>query len=263
MLLPSGSLSSEQMALRTLFTAQQIPLSSPYQRLVMEVASETGVELVVVEFPQGEYQTRALERVVKLLQAFLPFPNSTQDRRVRRIPIIEVWQPRGAEAERLEGLGGLVTETSRERLEHRLSEELDQREEALVSVLIPPLEDYQSPARQVVLTHQALLVLSEEQADRSLVKKRLNGLREDDIVHLQRYPLRTLSSVQLRYSLVGSSLSFTVPQPEQRIQRHVIPFHSPAVALFLPLFTRLRSALALPSCTRTNVGGFLEKKGGA
>jgi hypothetical protein len=244
-LLPAGSLSPEQAALCRLLTAQQIPLSSPYQRLVMEVASETGVEVMVVEFPQGEPQTRALERVVKLLQAFLPLPDGRSDRRVRRLSTTEVWQPQpGAEAERLEGLGGIMPETSRKHLEQYLAEELGQsQEEILNSVLIPPLEDYQSPARLVVLTRQAVLVLSEGQTDRSRRKKRKGVQKDDHLIRLRRYPLGTLSSAGLRYSLVGSSLSLTIPQTDQRIERCTLPFHSPAIARFLPLFTRVVSAL--------------------
>ncbi|HVB74138.1 MAG TPA: hypothetical protein VNE38_11345 [Ktedonobacteraceae bacterium] len=46
--------------------------------------------------------------------------------------------------------------------------------------------------------------------------------------------------------LLGSSLSIFVPQPGGRAQQHVLPFHSPAIAWFRPLFTRLRLLLSLP-----------------
>ncbi len=64
--------------------------------------------------------------------------------------------------------------------------------------------------------------------------------------HVQRYDLATISSAQLRQSLLGSSLSIFVPRPDGPTQRHVFPFHSPAIARFLPLFTRLRLLLGAP-----------------
>jgi hypothetical protein len=145
-------------------------------------------------------------------------------------------------------LGGLLPAESRQHLEHSLAEEIQRsQEEVLVSVSLPPLEDYQSPARLVALTRQALVVLDEEQAaNQSPVKNLLKGMKKRPAIQLRQYPLRALSSVQLRYSLVGSSLSFAIPQPQERIQRYVIPFHSPAIARMLPLFTRLLSALSQP-----------------
>ena len=65
-------------------------------------------------------------------------------------------------------------------------------------------------------------------------------------MQVQRYELATISSAQLRYSLVGSSLSLFVPQLDGQTHQQVIPFHSPAIAWFLPLFTRLRVALSGP-----------------
>ncbi|HCJ34022.1 MAG TPA: hypothetical protein DHV65_06945 [Ktedonobacter sp.] len=63
---------------------------------------------------------------------------------------------------------------------------------------------------------------------------------------VHRYDLTTISSAQLRQSLLGSSLSIFVPQPDGHTQQHVFPFHSPAIAWFLPLFTRLRVLLSAP-----------------
>ena len=68
--------------------------------------------------------------------------------------------------------------------------------------------------------------------------------------HVQRYDLATISSAQLRQSLLGSSLSIFVPRPDGHTQQHVFPFHSPAIARFLPLFTRLRVLLGAPYRTR-------------
>jgi hypothetical protein len=41
-------------------------------------------------------------------------------------------------------------------------------------------------------------------------------------------------------------LSIFVPQPDRHTQRHLVPFHSPAIAWFLPLYTRLRLLLSGP-----------------
>src|SRR5205085_1790188 len=114
--------------------------------------------------------------------------------------------------------------------------------EVLVSVLVPALEDYHSPARLIALTRQAVLLLEERSG------KQLRAIRaqEDASRQEQRYELATISSAQLRYSLLGSGLSLFVPQPNGQTHQQVIPFHSPAIAWFLPLFTRLRVALSSP-----------------
>jgi len=51
---------------------------------------------------------------------------------------------------------------------------------------------------------------------------------------------------QLRYSLLGSSLSLFLPRANEKTEQVVLPFHSPAIAWFRPLFTRLRVALSGP-----------------
>lgn len=78
----------------------------------MEVASCAGGELFAVEFPQQAEIEKALARITSILRGFLPSPDGTEDRRVRRLPSVEAWLPRGAEAERLAGLGGIVPSTS-------------------------------------------------------------------------------------------------------------------------------------------------------
>ena len=207
---------------------------SPYPRLVMEVASCAGGELFAVEFPQQAEMEKALARIASILRGFLPYHNGAEDRRVRRLPTVEVWQPRGAEAERLAGLGGIVPRHIAQELEQDLSQAVNEPGEILVSVLIPALEDYRSQARLVALTHSALLVC-EERNDPS----RRSGRHSSQQVEMRRFDLAGISSAQLRYSLLGSSLSVFVPQPDGRTQQHVLPFHSPAIAWFLPLFTRL------------------------
>lgn len=216
---------------------------SPYLRFVVEMESHDGSELVVVEFPQVAEVEKAVARMVDLLQAFLPSAEGNEDRRLRRLPVIEVWQPQGKEAERLAGLGGIVPLDVTKRLEQHLTEVLSSsEEEVLVSALVPALEDTHTPARLVALTRNAVLVID----DLNNKQERLPEIRTGLAPSMQRIHLATISSAQLRYSLFGSSLSVFVPQPDGHIQQVVIPFHSPAVAWFLPLFTRLRVALSGP-----------------
>src|SRR5579875_3875951 len=210
---------------------------SPYLRLVIELESQSGRELFVVEFPPGVEQAKALAHVIGLLRGFLPCADGTQDRRVRRLPEVEAWQPVGAEREKLAGLGGTVPTALRERMAQRLSALLAASgEEALVSVAVPALEEYHSPVRLIALTRRAVLVLPTREG---------RG-RAEDTVQVQRYDLSALTSVQLRSSLVGSGLSLFVPQASGPVQRIVVPFHSPALAWFVPVFTRLRVALSGP-----------------
>jgi hypothetical protein len=212
---------------------------SPYLRLALEVASARGTEPFVVEFPQETEAEKALGRLHPMLQAFLPSQDGSHDRRLRRMPQVEVWMPQGAVAQRLAGLGGHVRPEIAERLEKRLAEELATwGEERLISTLIPALEDFKSPARLVALTRRALIVL-EEPGGKSSFAMGAEG-------QVQRYDLAMLSSAQLRYSLLGSSLSLFAPQPDGTAQRCSIPFHSPAIAWFVPLFTRLRLLLSGP-----------------
>jgi len=235
-ILPAGNAPDE-------FAGRLESKDSAYPRLVMEVASWTGSELFAVEFPQKAEMEKALARINGMLRAFLPYPKGVDDRRVRRLPIVEAWLPRGAEAEQLVGLGGIVPADIAGRLEQRLTSQLKRDErELLVSALVPSLEDYKSPARLVALTRSALLVIDEAGGK----FHRTSGSRVSHTEHVRHYDLATISSAQLRHSLLGSSLSIFVPQPDGRTQQHVFPFHSPAIACFLPLFTRLRLLLSGP-----------------
>jgi hypothetical protein len=217
---------------------------SPYMRLVMEVSSCTGSELFAVEFPSKAEMEKALAHINGILRAFLPYSEGERDRRVRRLPAVEAWLPRGTEAKQLAGLVGIVPTAIAGRLEQRLSSQLknDGEEELLVSALVPALEDYKSPARLVALTRSALLVIE----DANGTSKRASSNRVMHTEHVQRYDLATISSAQLRHSLLGASLSIFVPQADGRTQQHVFPFHSPAIAWFLPLYTRLRLLLSGP-----------------
>jgi hypothetical protein len=216
---------------------------SPYMRLVMEVACSSGSELFVVEFPQDPEMEKALARITGILRTFLPHPVGRDDRRVRRLPLVEPWIPRGAEAERLAGLGGIVPAAIAQPLEQQLVSMVDASgEELLVSALVPALEDYASPPRMVALTRKALLVIEQTPNKPRPFTARQAHQHEP----VQRYDLAAISSAQLRYSLVGSSLSIFVPGPGGHTQQQIIPFHSPAIAWFLPLFTRLRLLLSEP-----------------
>jgi len=166
---------------------------------------------------------------------------------VRRLPSVEAWMPRGAEAEQLALLGGTVPPDTAERLERRLASQVQAPEEELLAeATVPALEDYKSPARLVALTRRALLVLEDARG----TSRRLSGERAGQTEHVHRYDLATISSAQLRQSLLGSSLSIFVPRPDGPTQKYVFPFHSPAIARFLPLFTRLRILLGAPYRTR-------------
>ena len=217
---------------------------SLYMRLVMEVTSCTGSEFFAVEFPAKAEIEKALAHINSILRAFQPYSEVERDRRVRRLPTVEAWLPRGAEAEQLAGLGGIVPAAIAGRLEQRLSSQLkkDGEEELLVSALVPALEDYKSPARLVALTRSALLVI--EDANGKSRRTRASRMDHTELVHC--YALATISSAQLRHSLLGSSLSIFVPQDDGHTQQHIFPFHSPAIAWFLPLYTRLRLLLGGP-----------------
>lgn len=215
---------------------------SPYQRLVISVTSATGAEHFVVEFPVNAEFEKALRHITGIQRAFLPRRDGAQDRRLRRVPHVERWTPQGVEAEKLIGLGGIVPAPIAQRLERQLAE-LQQtlHEEILVSVLIPALEDYKSPARLIALSQNGLLVIEEPGRG----SRQIAGATEHPLL-VHRYELPTISSVQLRYSLMGSGLSIFVPQPDGQTQNLMFPFHSPAIAWFLPLFTRLHLLLSAP-----------------
>ncbi|HYB01831.1 MAG TPA: hypothetical protein VED37_16545 [Ktedonobacteraceae bacterium] len=236
-ILPAGTAPDE-------FAGRLESKDSPYLRLVMQVSSCTGSELFTVEFPTKAEIEKALAHINGTLRAFLPYSDGENDRRVRRLPLVEAWLPRGAEAEQLAGLGGIVPAPIANRLEQRLSSQLKGggEEEILVSALIPYLEEYKSPPRLVALTRSALFVI-EEASGKS---RRASTSRVDSTEQVHRYALATISSAQLRHSLLGSSLSIFVPQDDGHTLQHVFPFHSPAIAWFLPLYTRLRLLLSGP-----------------
>ena len=241
-LLPAGKAPIE-------FAGRLEESDSPYARLVMELKSKKGSELFVIEFPPSGETEKALARAGGILRAFLPLAEGGEDRRVRRLPVVETWVPIGAEAERLAGLGGSVPPTVAKRLEQGLSRvERADGEDVLVSALVPALEEYKSPARLIALTRSALLVM--EDFDGGSPRRAVHGQTREQGERLLRFPLENVSSAQLSHSLLGASLSIFVPQQGlgERALRHVFPFHSPAIAWFVPLFTRLRLLLGMPYC---------------
>jgi hypothetical protein len=222
--------------------------SLPYLQLCLRTEGRDGQEAVQIAFPDNEISAKVLVRLVGLLQAFLPCATSgstgcQDDRRVRRLPVVEAWMPRGAEARRLQNLGGVIPMQTRQALEYRLTEMLHASgEELLASALVPALEQYRSPARLVALIRAAILVL-ETPAERTRGRTTFAG---DTALLIRRYDLAQISSAQLSYSLLGSELRLFVPRPDDEAQQVIIPFQSPALAWFLPLFTRLRLALSVP-----------------
>jgi hypothetical protein len=222
-----------------------IPLeeeTSPYVRLVLTIENCVGQERYEVAFPADKTSEDALERMEHVLRAFVPLAGP-QERHLCRLPVLEPWIPQGAEARRLTGLGGVVMDAVKHCLEQHLSETLHAAgEELLVATTVPALEAYRSPARLVALTRTAVLTFD------AFTEKARGPWKaaQEPLVQAQRYELAQISSVQLSYSLLGSSLCLFLPQPLGSTQERVIPFHSPAIAWFLPLFTRLRLALSMP-----------------
>lgn len=216
---------------------------SPYQRLVLETASATGEELIAIEFPARAEVEKALAHISSMMRAFLPLADGEHDRRVRRLPTVEMWVPQGAEAERLAGLGGIVPIPVAQRLEQQLASSIAETgEEALVSALVPALEGYKSPARLVALTHCALLIVEDGEQ-----RRRASGHANRSGARVRRYDIRSITSAQLHYSLMGSGLNISIPNARGSEPQHIaLPFHSPAIAWFLPMFTRLRLLLSEP-----------------
>ena len=222
--------------------------ASPHLHLCLRLGSSSGQEALDIAFPDDEISGEALVRITSLLESFLPRAPADEtgrqdDRRVRHLPVVDAWMPQGTEARRLRNLGGVMPEETKQALEQRLADLLaSNREELLVWALVPALEQYRSPARQVTLTRAAVLILD-------AVPERAHGRparARATAIQVQRYPLAQISSAQLSYSLLGSELRLFVPRPDREAQQIILPFQSPAIAWFLPLFTRLRQALSVP-----------------
>jgi hypothetical protein len=216
---------------------------SPYQRLVLESLGRHGRACLEVAFPATTTNKQALEQIIPLLQAF--FPDAEQNaRRLRRLPVVDAWLPQGTEARRLAGLGGSLPGALEQRLTQQLEQTLAQtREELLLSTTVPALEEYRSPARLVALTRKALFVID-------TVPEKMRWAWQtppEPTLVMQCYRLADISSAQLSYSLFGASLRLFLPHSqEQGTSQVTIPFQSPAIVRFLPLFTRLRLLLGMP-----------------
>lgn len=226
-------------------SALSLPLaddSLPYLRLVLIIGSGSGHEVYEVVFPARSESAEALERISAILRTFVPLAGA-QERRLRRQPLVEPWIPQGDEVRRLAGLGGVVPGEVKQLLEQRLVAVLQAtNEELLVAVTVPALEEYRSPARLVALTRTAVLTCDALPE----APRRFWATPKGWVVQAQRYDLARISSVQLSYSLLGSSLHLWLPGGQGCTQEVIIPFHSPAIAWFLPLFTRLRLLLSQP-----------------
>lgn len=239
-ILPPGKIPAEPRARRD-------TKASPYLQLMIEVASSGGNEVLTVEFPHSMEMEKALARITALLGAFLPYQDGQTDRRVRCLPSVEVWVPQGAEAEQLARLGGIVPAAITERLEARLSDQVGStQEEVLTSALVPALEEYKSPARLIALTRRELIVIDDTQGS----ARRWPKTKREQGETIHRYGIEAISSAQLQYSLVGSTLSIVEPPRAGQPLHHVFPFHSPAIARFIPLFTRLNMLLRMPYTTQ-------------
>jgi hypothetical protein len=221
---------------------------SPYQRLLLEVECAPGSELFTIEFPANAEVEKALVNITGMLRAFLPQASGEADRRLRRLPEVEMWLPQGTEAERLAGLGGIVAPPIARFLTQQLASIIQETgEEALVTALIPPLEEHKAPARLVALTRRAVLVIDERKHGPRAAGEKRGELQEHHAgAQISRYELNAITTAQLRYSLLGSGLSLFVPGQRGEAQQISLPFNSPAIAWFLPLFTRLRLLLSEP-----------------
>ncbi len=252
--LPGGyiahSLPLARLACLSIFAANSIdevwatrfPLQPvPYPQLALDIVSSTGHELFTVAFPTTVEAEKALTHIHSIVQRFLPYESGTPDQRLLRVPSIEPYMPLAHERRKLEGLGGNVTPETEQRLEGALADlkrtlATIHGDELLVSALVPALEEYHSPARIVALSQQKLFVLDEQ-------------LHRGAFVQISSYDLHIITSAQLRYSLLGSNLSIFIPHKhgqKEETQQVTLPFHSPAITLFLPLFQKLRLLLTIP-----------------
>ena len=215
---------------------------NPSLHVRLSIESSGGCEDLDVAFPDNDVSRKALARMVPLIRAFVPW-EAPSERRVRCLPLVEPWFPQGEEARKLSGLGGIVPTEQKQRLENGLAETLQASgEELLASALVPALEQYRSPARLVALTRAAMRIFEIPVAPTRWGRSSPNA----SSLQVQHYELAQISSAQLSYSLLGSDLRLYLPQPDGTTRERQFPFHSPAAARFLPLFTRLRLLLRAP-----------------
>jgi hypothetical protein len=232
-------------------------------RAVLQVAATGGQERLGFEFPAWPEAEEALQGLSALVRAFLPLPPEERERegRLRVWPTLTPWEPGPGQREELADLGGQLPEALRRRFETALMEWLAAQglddKEVLLSLGLPALDGYGSPPRWLALTRSGLLVL--EAPEGRAVPGRAPGP-----VLVRCLAPWSLSSLELRYSLLGSGLTLFEPRTPEGLIRYDLPFAGPALALVLPLFVRLRTLLRLAPGMRARLkgGGLTEEEGG-
>jgi len=208
--------------------------------ITIQATALHGTERFAIEFP-GEL-IPALEQMVHTIERFLPMPGDKgpQDRRVRRVPCVEPWQPHADEVAALEGLGGLIPLAAQKQLETALPGVLAPGETLLVQALAPAIAEARVGPRLLALTAQRLILLSLPAG-----KNQLADIRPE----AASWPLATIATAQLQHSLLGCSIALAIPAANGQTDYPSVPFNSPAIVPFRALFTRLRLLLAGPIAT--------------
>lgn len=213
--------------------------ASPWARLCLQNASAAGVLPLVIEFPSSALL--ALQQASDLLARFLPRPRGSlqalADRRVRRVPSVSVWEPHTEEREMLLQLGGMTPPEARERLQAALAEHLKPGEQVLAQAVAPALAEYRGGPRLLAITPERLLF--------GQIKENRRGAHQAQPT-ITSVPLAQVAAVQMRHSLLGCTFEALVPQADGQLQRHLVPFNSPAIVPFRAIYTRARLLIAGP-----------------
>jgi inorganic pyrophosphatase len=232
----------ERLSGARLIPAGQAPgqSASSHAQIAIQSAAVHGTDTFTVEFPAE--LTPALEQAVQLIARFLPLPGDQgqQDRRVRRVPHVEPWQPQADEIAALEGLGGLIPSAIQKQLEEALPTALEPGEMLLVRALAPAIAEAHVGPRLLALTPQRVILLS------AATDRRQSSAATPAITS---WPLAAIAAVQLQHSLLGCSVTLVTPTPKGETSYPSVPFNSPAIVPFRALFTRLRLLLAGPLCS--------------
>jgi hypothetical protein len=180
------------------------------------------------ELPNGMEEAVAFAR--DLLAGFLPATDGLRDRRVRRVLPVTPWLPDAATREHLRYLGGILPERQRTTLDATLQRALGAAT-VLARAVAPALAEFQTPPTALALTADALWIAALD--------------RRGEAGTVRRIDLAEIAAAQLRHSLLGCALTVVLPRGEQE-EAVVIPFHSPAIAPYRALFTRLCLLLHRP-----------------
>jgi hypothetical protein len=215
---------------------------SHHARLVIHSAARQGTDALTIEFPAD--LTPALEQATRLIASFLPLPGSqsAQDRRLRRVPHVEPWQPHANEVAALEGLGGLIPPDIQKQLEATLSTALEPGESTLVRAFAPAIAEARVGPRLLALTARRVILLSMPAGRHQ---------QAEAVPEVTSWPLAAIAAAQLQHSLLGCSISLAMPAAQDATGYPSIPFNSPAIVPFRALFTRLRLLLADPMLDAT------------